>query len=131
LWYRGTVLLYRGTILQGLCKILWWRGTALFYKSTILQELRMILLYRGKALLYKSMILRKLCVILCYKSTALLHRSTHTHTNIHAYIHKRWFKYDRDYLCVNKSQFVPVIFEPHCIYISLLILKSNKIIFYY
>jgi hypothetical protein len=24
----------------------------------------------------------------------------------------RWFKYDRDYLCVNKSQFVPVIFEP-------------------
>ena len=27
----------------------------------------------------------------------------------------RWFKYDRDYLCVNKSQFVPVIFEPPCI----------------
>ena len=26
-----------------------------------------------------------------------------------------WFKYDRDYLCVNKSQFVPVIFEPPCI----------------
>jgi hypothetical protein len=26
----------------------------------------------------------------------------------------RWFKYDRDYLCVNKSQFVPVIFEPPC-----------------
>jgi hypothetical protein len=24
----------------------------------------------------------------------------------------RWFKYDRDYLCINKSQFVPVIFEP-------------------
>ena len=24
----------------------------------------------------------------------------------------RWFKYDRDDLCVNKSQFVPVIFEP-------------------
>jgi hypothetical protein len=24
------------------------------------------------------------------------------------------FKYDRDYLCVNKSQFVPVIFEPPC-----------------
>jgi hypothetical protein len=24
----------------------------------------------------------------------------------------RWFKYDRDYLCVNKSQFVPVISEP-------------------
>jgi hypothetical protein len=28
--------------------------------------------------------------------------------------HTRWFKYDRDYLCVNKSQFVPVIFEPPC-----------------
>jgi hypothetical protein len=26
----------------------------------------------------------------------------------------RWFKYERDYLCVNKSQFVPVIFEPPC-----------------
>jgi hypothetical protein len=25
-----------------------------------------------------------------------------------------WFKYDRDNLCVNKSQFVPVIFEPPC-----------------
>jgi hypothetical protein len=30
----------------------------------------------------------------------------------------RWFKYDRDYLCVNKSQFVPVIFEPPCIWIT-------------
>jgi hypothetical protein len=29
--------------------------------------------------------------------------------------YKRWFKYDRDDLCVNKSQFVPVIFEPPCI----------------
>jgi hypothetical protein len=27
-----------------------------------------------------------------------------------------WFKYDRDYLCVNKSQFVPVISEPPCTY---------------
>jgi hypothetical protein len=26
----------------------------------------------------------------------------------------RWFKYDQSYLCVNKSQFVPVIFEPPC-----------------
>ena len=26
----------------------------------------------------------------------------------------RWFKYDRDCLCVNRSQFVPVIFEPPC-----------------
>jgi hypothetical protein len=29
----------------------------------------------------------------------------------------RWFKYDRDDLCVNKSQFVPVIFEPPCMYL--------------
>jgi hypothetical protein len=28
----------------------------------------------------------------------------------------RWFKYDRDDLCVNKSRFVPVIFEPPCIF---------------
>ena len=28
----------------------------------------------------------------------------------------RWFKYDRDYFCVNKSQFVLVIFEPPCSY---------------
>ena len=28
----------------------------------------------------------------------------------------RWFKYDRDDLCVNESQFVPVIFEPPCKY---------------
>jgi hypothetical protein len=31
----------------------------------------------------------------------------------------RWFKYDREDLCVNKSQFVPVIFEPPCMCISL------------
>jgi hypothetical protein len=31
-------------------------------------------------------------------------------------VHTRWFKYDRDWLCVNKSQFVPVIFEPPCIF---------------
>ena len=29
-------------------------------------------------------------------------------------LYTRWFKYDRDYLCVKKSQFVPVIFEPPC-----------------
>jgi hypothetical protein len=33
----------------------------------------------------------------------------------------RWFKYDRDYLCVNKSQFVPVIFEPPCTFILYLL----------
>jgi hypothetical protein len=31
------------------------------------------------------------------------------------YVNTRWFKYDGEYLCVNKSQFVPVIFEPPCI----------------
>jgi hypothetical protein len=30
-------------------------------------------------------------------------------------VNTRWFKYDQDYLCVNKSQFVPVMFEPPCI----------------
>jgi hypothetical protein len=38
-------------------------------------------------------------------------RST-LNTEVVAYT--RWFKFDRDYLCVNKSQFVPVIFEPPC-----------------
>jgi hypothetical protein len=33
---------------------------------------------------------------------------------INRLVNTRWFKYDRDYLCVNKSQFVPVIFEPPC-----------------
>jgi hypothetical protein len=37
----------------------------------------------------------------------------------------RWSKYDRDYLCVNKSQFVPVIFEPACKYL----LYSNNLVF--
>ena len=36
----------------------------------------------------------------------------------------RQFKYDRDDLCVNKSQFVPVIFEPPCI--SSVILGSQR-----
>ena len=30
----------------------------------------------------------------------------------------KWFKYDQDDLCVNKSQFVPVIFEPPCSLLS-------------
>jgi hypothetical protein len=36
-----------------------------------------------------------------------------THT-VPVFYYTRWFKYDRDYLCINKSQFVPVIFEPPC-----------------
>ena len=38
----------------------------------------------------------------------------------------RWFKNDRDYLCVNKSQFVPVIFEPHCIYVNKILNGNPK-----
>ena len=30
------------------------------------------------------------------------------------YVNTGWFKYDPDYFCVNKSQFVPVIFERPC-----------------
>jgi hypothetical protein len=37
------------------------------------------------------------------------------------YYCKRWF-YDRDWLCVNKSQFVPVIFEPPCIITIIIII---------
>jgi hypothetical protein len=33
-------------------------------------------------------------------------------------INTRWFRYDRDWLCVNKSQFVPVIFETPCILVN-------------
>jgi hypothetical protein len=38
----------------------------------------------------------------------------------------RWFKYDRDDLCVTKSQFVPVIFEPPCIITSVQASKSGR-----
>jgi hypothetical protein len=37
----------------------------------------------------------------------------------------RWFKYDRDWLCVNKSQFVPVIFETLCISIFIFFLLDH------
>jgi hypothetical protein len=40
---------------------------------------------------------------------------SHGSHEVRRQIYTRWFKYDRDYLCVNKSQFVPVIFEPPCI----------------
>jgi hypothetical protein len=38
----------------------------------------------------------------------------------------RWFKYDRDDLCVNKSQFVLVIFEPPCILTLFLLFLSRR-----
>jgi hypothetical protein len=40
----------------------------------------------------------------------------------------RWFKYDRDWLCVNKPQSVPVIFEPPCTGQLVLDHKVNHII---
>jgi hypothetical protein len=43
----------------------------------------------------------------------------------------RWFKYDRDYLCVNKSQFVPVIFEPPCITGKALTYKLFKVFHFF
>ena len=39
---------------------------------------------------------------------------------VRMYKYKFTHKYDRDYLCVNKSQFVPVIFEPPCAFMHLL-----------
>jgi hypothetical protein len=39
--------------------------------------------------------------------------------------HTRWFKYDRDYVCVNKSQFVPVIFEPPCMYMYMCVCMAK------
>jgi hypothetical protein len=48
------------------------------------------------------------CYILRTLSACLLLRFANSCCNA------RWFKYDRDDLCVNKSQFVSVIFEPPC-----------------
>ena len=44
------------------------------------------------------------------------------------YLFTRWFKYDRDDLCVNKSQFVPVIFEPPCTYFCSVIVFSRDFV---
>jgi hypothetical protein len=55
-------------------------------------------------------------IIQCVAVTQNSHKSTKKSTT--AVLEPgctRWFKYDRDDLCVNKSQFVPVIFEPPCI----------------
>ena len=40
----------------------------------------------------------------------------------------RWFKYDRDDLCVNKSQFVPVIFEPPCTSGGAMLTNSGRLV---
>jgi hypothetical protein len=46
------------------------------------------------------------------------------HASNNTVIYTRWFKYDRDYLCVNKSQFVPVIFEPACTNVQLIVTET-------
>jgi hypothetical protein len=51
--------------------------------------------------------------IYCYVHKAMQVLCTHAISSGTS-ICTRWFKYDQDYLCVNKSQFVPVIFEPPC-----------------
>jgi hypothetical protein len=45
-------------------------------------------------------------------SNDLHHFSNNKKSRAPRRVNTRWFKYYRDYLCVNKSQFVPVIFEP-------------------
>ena len=47
-------------------------------------------------------------------TTTITTTTTTINTNTVTAARTRWFKYDRDDLCVNKSQFVPVIFEPPC-----------------
>jgi hypothetical protein len=51
--------------------------------------------------------------------------SVYCHTTDFVFYITRWFKYDQDYLYVNKSQFVPVIFEPPCILHVLAIVKRT------
>jgi hypothetical protein len=49
-----------------------------------------------------------------FRESASVLRCTYIACLVKHYLCTRWFKYDRDWLCVNKSQFVPVIFEPPC-----------------
>ena len=76
--------------------------------------------------------LPSLKILLCFLSILLMYLTTfyfrlsscfplHTCT--------RWFKYDRDYLCVNKSQFVPVIFEPPCTFQFITFVPFHGIIY--
>ena len=44
---------------------------------------------------------------------------------MHMYVCTRWFKYDWDCLCVNKSQFVPVIFKPPCMYVCMYVFPDH------
>jgi hypothetical protein len=54
----------------------------------------------------------------CSCKAEMLHHST------------RWFKYDQDNLCVNKSEFVPVILEPPCIFYTVFSNSSFKRVFF-
>jgi hypothetical protein len=56
-----------------------------------------------KSIIYASLVMFVVNNRICFISNKESHSAN-----------TRWFKYDRDYLCVNKSQFVPVIFEPPC-----------------
>jgi hypothetical protein len=54
-----------------------------------------------------------------YLTTHFTHQTIFHYSSTHSeyrQLYTRWFRYDRDCLCVNKSQFVPVIFEPPCIF---------------
>jgi hypothetical protein len=48
-------------------------------------------------------------------SCLFIHIYIYIYIYIYTHTHTRCFKYDRDYLCVKMSEFVPVIFEPPCI----------------
>ena len=60
---------------------------------------------------------RTICKSMKNYNTTLLHSNNTILLcfQVMVYYGTRWFKYDQDDLCVNKSQFVPVIFEPPCI----------------
>jgi hypothetical protein len=62
----------------------------------------------------------KFGIVYMYENLSRNSRCGQNGTQIAGTLHEglctRWFKYDRDDLCVNKSQFVPVIFEPPCMF---------------
>jgi hypothetical protein len=71
--------------------------------------------YEGKHTFTTGACMKQIQMILNRKEFSKSPQNVRIYTDCrHPY--RRWFKYDRDYLCVNKSQFVPVIFEPPCKY---------------
>ena len=79
--------------------------------SAVLNFLSFCMLNKGQTL-YKNISLR------CYQNIFLQLFYTFI-CILENIIHTRLFKYDREDLYVNKSQFVPVIFEPPCIKVVL------------